>query len=96
MNKLRHSGTTNEKAFRETGVIMRMLADLERTIRLLDGDIAAEEERTQVFDISDPLYSMLARTMVARRDNVNVTVAALALRLRAFTGANPASIDKAA
>ncbi len=96
MDKLRHNETKNETVLRETCVTMRMVADLERTIQLLDSDIAAEEQRTQVFDIFDPLYSMLARTLVARRDNVNVTVATLSLRLRAFSGANPASISQAA
>jgi hypothetical protein len=73
-----------------------MLDDLNRTIRLLDGDIAAEEARTQVFDIFDPLYSMLARTLVARRDNLNVTVAALQRRLHDVTSAAPTAIAEAA
>ena len=96
MKKQRHSETTSAREVREAKVIGIMLDDLNRTIQLLDSDIAAEEARTQVFDIFDPLYSMLARTLVARRDNLNVTVAALAQRFRAITAATPAAIPEAA
>jgi hypothetical protein len=73
-----------------------MLDDLNRTVRLLNGDIAAEEERTQVFDTRDPLYSMLGRSLVERCDNVNITIANLAQRLHAITAAIPAVILEAA
>jgi hypothetical protein len=96
VNKQRHTETASAIAIREARVISIMLADLDRTIRLLDGDIGAEEERTQVFDIFDPLYSILARTLVARRDNLKVTVATLAQRLRSITAAIPETIPEAA
>ena len=64
--------------------------------QLLDCDIAAEEERTQAFDMFDSQYSMLARTFVTRRDNLKVTGAALAQRLRAITAAIPAAVPEAA
>ena len=50
-------------------------------VRLLDGDIEAEEERTQCRDRRDPAYSFLARTLIARRDNLSATIAALRERL---------------
>jgi len=96
VQRQRHFETAGATALREATVIRTMLDDLNRAIQLLDGDIAAEEERTKVFDIFDPLYSMLARALVARRDNVNVTVAALAQRLRAITGVIPATLSEAA
>ncbi|MBR1157507.1 hypothetical protein [Bradyrhizobium sp. JYMT SZCCT0428] len=96
MNKQRYTETASAIAIREARVIRNMLADLDRTICLLDGDIAAEEERSQIFEIFDPRYSLLARTLVARRDNVKVTVATLARRLRAITAAIPKAIPEAA
>ncbi|MBR1155037.1 hypothetical protein [Bradyrhizobium sp. JYMT SZCCT0428] len=57
MNKQRHTETASAIAIREARVIRILLADLDRTIGLLDGDIAAEEERSQVFDIFDHRYS---------------------------------------
>ena len=96
MKRQRHFETAGATALREATVIRTMLGDLDRTVRLLNSDIAAEEERTQVFDTSDPLYSMLARTLLARRTNVNVTVAALAQRLHTITAAIPAAIPEAA
>lgn len=96
MSRQRHIETVNATAFQEVTVIRSMLDDLDRTIRLLNDDIAAEQERTQIFDISDPLYSMLARTLVARRANVNATVTALAQRLHAITATIPSVIAQAA
>jgi hypothetical protein len=62
-----------------------MLEDLERTIQILHIDICTEEERVQVFDRADPLYSVLARTLTSRRDNLIVTVADLEKRLYTTT-----------
>ena len=85
MKRKRHFETAGATALREATVIRIMLDDLDRTVRLLQSDIAAEEERTRVFDISDPLYSMLGRTLVERRDNVSITVATLTQRLSAIS-----------
>ena len=73
-----------------------MVEDLQRTIQILLIDICTEEERVQVFDKADPLYSVLARTLTARRDNLIVTVADLEKRLNTMTQAIPASIAEAA
>jgi hypothetical protein len=66
-----------ETALREASVIGTMLSDLNRTIQLLDIDIATEEERARVFDHSHAAYPILARTLAARRDNLKDTVVAL-------------------
>ena len=93
MNKLRHSGISTSG---QAAVIRSMLEDLERTIQILQIDICTEEERVRVFDKADPLYSVLARTLTSRRDNLIVTVAELGKRLHAITQALPASISEAA
>ncbi|MDE5452727.1 hypothetical protein GWE18_07550 [Bradyrhizobium sp. CSA112] len=66
---------------RETTVIVKMLADLVRTVQLIESEIAAEEERTSVSGRSDVKYPMLARTLIERRDNLKMTIDALEQRL---------------
>ena len=72
--------TARESAVREVAVISKILADLVRTVQLIESDIAAEEERARVSDRSDVKYPVLARTLIGRRDNLRVTIAALEQR----------------
>lgn len=58
-----------------------MIADLDRIVRILNSDIAAEEEQAQIFERSNPERPMLARMLAARRDNLAATIAALERRL---------------
>ena len=66
---------------RETALITKILADLFRTVRLIECEIAAQEERASVSDRSDVKYPMLARTLIERRDNLKMTIDALEQRL---------------
>lgn len=93
MTKLRHSGISTST---QVAVITSMIEDLKRTIQILAIDVSTEEERVQIFDKADPLYSTIARTQALRRDNLSVTVADLEKRLVAVTQANRASISEAA
>ncbi len=72
--------TTRESAVREVAVISKILADLVRTVQLIESDIAAEEERAGISDRSDAKYPILARTLIERRDNLKMTIAALEQR----------------
>jgi hypothetical protein len=72
--------TGRETAVREIAVITKILADLVRTVRLIESDIAAEEKRAGVSDRSDVKYPMLARTLTERRDNLKRTIAGLEAR----------------
>lgn len=72
--------TARESAVREVAVISKILADLVRTIQLIEIDIAVEEERARVSDRSDAKYPILARTLIERRDNLKMTIAALEQR----------------
>ena len=65
-------------------MIAAMMDDLCRVVEILDCDVATEEQRARVFDRSDPLYPILARTLTARRDDLKLTVAALGQRLDAM------------
>jgi len=66
---------------REAAQIRTLIADLDRIVQVLNCDIATEEERMRVFDRSDAMYAILARTLAARRDNLRGTIAALEQRL---------------
>jgi hypothetical protein len=59
---------------REAAQIRTLIADLDRIVQVLTCDIATEEERTRVFDRSDAMYAILARTLAARRDNLRGTM----------------------
>jgi hypothetical protein len=76
MNMQPHFETT-----REVTVIGRILADLVRTVRLIESDIVAEEERARISNRSDAKYPILARSLIERRDNIRMTIAALEQRL---------------
>jgi hypothetical protein len=80
MNMQPRFETTDKSAVREIAVIRKILADLLRTVQLIELDIAAEEERAAVSDRSDVRYPILARTLINRRDNLRITIAALEQR----------------
>jgi hypothetical protein len=70
----------------ETGSIVpdqieTLVITLSQRLRLLESDIVAEEERTRCTDRRDACYSILARTLIARRDNLSATIAALRQRV---------------
>jgi hypothetical protein len=94
--KLHRSGTAQEAPLRQVAVIQDLIGDLERIVQILSFDILDEEERAGVFDRSEPTYPILARTLRARRDNLNVTIAFLAQRLHTLTVAVPIAVAKAA
>jgi hypothetical protein len=81
MKRQHHFEIQSETALREATKIRTLIADLDRVVRILNCDIATEEERTRVFDRSDAKYSILARTLAARRNNLSDTIAALEQRL---------------
>ncbi|MBN8987147.1 MAG: hypothetical protein J0H42_02785 [Rhizobiales bacterium] len=72
--------TGRQRAEREIAVIAKILADLVRTVQLIESDIAAEEARAGISDRSDVKYPILARTLTERRDNLKRTIAGLEAR----------------
>jgi len=73
VSKLRHI----ETASRQAALIQSIIDDLGRTVQILRVDISTEEERTRVSDRADPLYPMVARTLLVRLENLEVTIADL-------------------
>ena len=72
---------TSKVAQREAVQIRKTIVDLDRYVQLLNCDITTEEERTRISDRSDAAYSILARMLAARRDNLKDTITALEQRL---------------
>jgi hypothetical protein len=72
-------GSTNPR--REAEHIRTSIVDLDCTVQLFDCSIAAEELRTKVFDPSHVAYPVLAKTLAARRDKLNLTIAVLEKQL---------------
>jgi hypothetical protein len=54
VNNQRHYETAGASALREAKTIRTMLGDFDRTRQLLDGDIAAQEERARISDDPTP------------------------------------------
>ena len=79
MKQQRHFGSATPA--REALQTRELIADINRIVQILDGDIAAEEEQVHIFDRPRVDYPILARTLVARRDNLLGTIAALEQRL---------------
>jgi hypothetical protein len=80
-------GNSSITALRDVLVIQTMLEDLQRTVRILDCDIATEEATGGTTNAADPRYPLLARTLSTRRDNLNSTIRALKERLGQLTSA---------
>jgi hypothetical protein len=81
MKHQHHFESGNDVALREVARISTLISDLDRVVRILDSDIATEEELARVSDRFDAAYPILARMLTARRDNLNDTIAALERRL---------------
>ena len=80
MKQQRHFDTA-EAAQHEAVKIRKMIGDLDRSVKLLNCDVASEEERTRISDRSDAAYSILARMLAIRCNNLRNTIAALERRL---------------
>jgi hypothetical protein len=81
VKRQRRFGTEVEAASTAAAQIKTLIDSLSRCQQSLDCDIATEEERTRCSDVSDPAYSVFARSLIPRRDNVAATIAILQARL---------------
>ena len=76
-----HFGSPNRVALREVEQIGALIRDLDRIVRILESDIATEEERSSASDRFDAAYPIIAKMMTARRDNLKETIVSLERRL---------------
>ena len=81
MKRQRRCGTEVEAASIEATQIRTLIDSLSRCVQLLDCDIETEEKHTKCCDLRAPVYSILARSLIARRDNLTATIGALQERL---------------
>jgi hypothetical protein len=85
MKHHRQFGTESGIASKEASEQIRMLiTDLSRTVQILDADIAAEEQRPRMQDLSNADCSVLTRMLVTRCRNLMVTIASLEDRLESI------------
>jgi hypothetical protein len=57
-----------------------LIADLHWRVQLIEADIRAEEEHSNVFDHSSAMYPVLARQLRLPRDNLLATISVLETR----------------
>ena len=81
MNMQRRFGISSATALREDSTIRTLIADLDRTMQVVECDVATEEQRAGIFDRANANYPVLAMALATRRDNLKVTIASLAKRL---------------
>jgi hypothetical protein len=77
MNNSYRFGSPAYAALKQEAKLKELIRDLDRVVRILEVDIATEEARAGVSDPCNGAYPILARKMMARRDNLKETVAAL-------------------
>jgi hypothetical protein len=81
-----HFGSANVIPLREVARIGALIGDLDRRARLLDYDIAAEEQSARMFNPFDAAYPFVARTLAVRRDKLKATIATLEKLLAGLHG----------
>ena len=77
MQEVSRSGITGELK------LCALIADLWWRVDLMNSDILEEEAKAGVFDVRQPNYSLLARNLRERRDNLISTIYALEERAKA-------------
>jgi hypothetical protein len=86
-----HFEANSQTTQREAAQISTIIRDLDRVVLDLDLEIKAEEVSSGVLDLSNFAYPIVSKTMVARRENLKVTIAALEQRLAEI---NPAQREE--
>ena len=79
---------TSSQGLREALRVNSLIKDLDRIVRLIDSDIAREEKESGVTDLSNAAYSLAARLLRVRRDNLSHTIASLETRVAALDRTN--------
>jgi len=66
---------------RTTMKLQTLIYDLRWRVQLLDADIQGEEKRTNISDVSNTAYPIVARNLRTRRHNLLATITTLESRL---------------
>jgi hypothetical protein len=75
--KMYRSETLAEMSANSTLQLGIFIAELHRFVQSIEADIQFEEERSRVFDVSSATYSVQARQLRNRRDNLIATISLL-------------------
>jgi hypothetical protein len=74
---MRQSETSTEHNLNPTLRLSVFVVELRRIVQLIDADIQVEEERSNIFDVSNATYPILARQLRLRRQNLMATISLL-------------------
>lgn len=74
---LNENGAPQRHTLARAASAENLVASLRETELALRENIRAEEQRTSLTDENDPCYSILARSMRARAENLKMTIAIL-------------------
>jgi hypothetical protein len=77
VKRQRRFGTEVEPVAIAAAQIRTLIDSISHYAQSLNYNIEIEEERTKCWDCRDLAYSVLARSLTARRDNLAATIAAL-------------------
>lgn len=77
MTTLSHFETLTNRRLQIQERMERLVSDLRRLVQLLERNIDSEEERTGIFDLANLNYSVAARQLRTRRDNLAATISKL-------------------
>jgi hypothetical protein len=84
MMPLLRSATTNQHPSNEVTRLRGLIETLRITQEVMTADIQAEEQVSQIADADDVSYSTLAKSLRARRDNLEATIISLREALARF------------
>lgn len=77
MDTLSHFETLTNRRVQIQERTERLVFDLKRLVQVLDSCIFSEEERTGVSDLASSNYSVAARQLRSRRNNLAATISKL-------------------
>jgi hypothetical protein len=81
MKQQRDSKRASNLGLGEAAQITALIIDLRRIDRLIDADIAKQEEEAGRVELSNAAYPIMARILKVRRNNLAKTIASLEARL---------------
>jgi len=84
MMPLLRSATIDQHPSHEVARLRSLIDTLRTTQEVMTADIETEEQKSHVCDVADISYSTLARSLRARRDNLDATISLLKETLARF------------
>ncbi|WP_244425542.1 hypothetical protein [Bradyrhizobium sp. STM 3843] len=86
MMPLLRSATIDQPTFNDATRVRGLIDSLRVNLEAMTADIEAEERKSQISDVAAISYPILARSLRARRDNLEATINLLSQSLARFEG----------